>query len=192
MKYAALLEFALTLDKLKSVERRSRPAGLLRRENSAEHSWHAAAMALVLRDACAFPVDAGHAAQMLLLHDVPEIECGDTFLYDPARASAEVNEAVALGNLLEDLPAGVAGELKLLWQEYTAGVSPAACYAYAIDRLMPLLLNLANAGDVWREHGIKIEQVMAMNAVIAEVFPSLWPDLRERIEAMFESFSTLS
>ena len=103
---SALLDFVLTLDRLKNVERRNSVAGAARFENTAEHSWHAATMALVLREACAFPVDAHRASRMLLLHDVPEIECGDTFLYDAARADASQFEALALDKLLAGLPAG--------------------------------------------------------------------------------------
>ncbi|MFA9440794.1 HD domain-containing protein [Uliginosibacterium sp. sgz301328] len=183
---SALLDFVLTLDRLKSVDRRNSVAGGARFENTAEHSWHAATMALVLREACAFPVDAHRASRMLLLHDVPEIECGDTFLYDAARADASQSEALALDRLLTGLPADAAAEMKALWHEFTDAVTPEARYAYAIDRLMPVLLNIANDGDVWRRHGVSRDRVLAMNQPVAEVFPSLWPMVRARIEAIFD------
>ncbi|MFT4171736.1 MAG: HD domain-containing protein [Rhodocyclaceae bacterium] len=182
----ALLDFVLTLDRLKLVERRNGLAGGARLENTAEHSWHAATMALVLHSACAFPVDAARASRMLLLHDIPEIVCGDTFLYDAAREAASQSEEQALDQLLGALPADTAGEMAALWREFTAGQSADARYAYAIDRLMPVLLNISNDGDVWRRHGVQRAQVMAMNQPVSEAFPGLWIKVRTRIDEIFD------
>jgi len=182
---ASLLDFVLTLDGLKAVERRTRPSGIMRPENSAEHSWHGAMCALLLKDYCAFAVDAQHAALLMVVHDIPEIVCGDTFIYDPARDAAHLSEEVALGHLLAKLPVQNATQLRSLWEEFTAGQTPEARYANALDRIMPVLHNLANDGHTWREYSIKLEQVLARNQCVAEVLPRLWAIIRPRIEAAF-------
>lgn len=185
MAAQAVLDFILTLDGLKAVERRTHPSGIARRENSAEHSWHGAMCALLLKEHCAFPVDAQHAALLMLVHDIPEILCGDTFIYDPARSTAQISEARALGQLLAGLPAPNATQLRDLWEEFTAAQTPEAKYANALDRIMPVLHNLANDGQSWREYSIRLEQVIARNQGLAEVFPDLWTIIRPRIEAFF-------
>lgn len=185
-----LLEFALQLDALKSVERRTSLIGGARRENSAEHSWHAALMALSLAEQCAYAVDAGRAAQMLLIHDVPEISCGDTFIYAAERGDAQAREAAALTELLAPLPLAANAQLTALWHEFAANQSPDARYANAIDRMLPVLLNIANGGDVWRINKVPREKVLSVNGFIAEVLPSLWPNLKGRIDACFDAIET--
>ena len=185
MKTQALLDFVLTLDGLKAVDRQTKPAGLERRENSAEHSWHGALCALLLADECAFPVDARHAALLFLMHDVPEIGCGDTFVYAAARSGAEQREAAALDGLLATLPAPDAAGLRALWQEFTANATPEARYANALDRLLPLLHNLSHAGLTWREHAVPRDKVLARVSFIGEVLPRVWQHVLPRIEAHF-------
>ena len=185
----ALLDFILTLDRLKAVERRTSPSGMSRRENSAEHSWHGGVCALLLQALCAFPVNASHAALLMLVHDIPEIECGDTFAYAAEHATAHQAEALALRHLTASLPAQNAETLRALWAEFTAGETPEARYANALDRLMPVLHNLASAGRVWHAHGVTLEQVLARTQHIGEVFPALWARIRPGIEAVFEGAS---
>jgi putative hydrolases of HD superfamily len=181
----ALLDFVLTLDRLKAVERRTSPAGMIRRENSAEHSWHGALCALLLESECAFPVDAKHAALLFLMHDVPEIEYGDTFVYAAARADATEAEALGLQHLLATLPAQTAEGLRALWAEFTACETAEARYANALDRVMPLLHNIAHGGKVWRENGVSLAQVMVRNGFIAEVLPRIWTIVLPQIETIF-------
>lgn len=185
MSTDALLDFVLTLDRLKGVERRTSPAGLERRENSAEHSWHGALCALLLEQECAFPVDAKHAALLFLMHDVPEIECGDTFVYAAARADASAAEALGLERLLATLPVHTGDGLRALWAEFTTAETPEARYANALDRVMPLLHNISHGGKVWREHGVTLEQVRARNAFVADVLPGVWLRLWPKIESLF-------
>lgn len=185
MSAQALLDFILTLDRLKAVERRTSPSGMSRRENSAEHSWHGAVCALLLQAQCVFPVDAKHAALLMLVHDIPEIECGDTFVYAPERDAAHQAEVAALSHLVASLPAQNARELRALWEEFSASESPEARYANALDRLMPVLHNLSNGGLVWQAHGVRLDQVMARNRCIGEVFPEIWMIIQPRIEAIF-------
>lgn len=185
MSTQARLDFLLTLDGLKAVERRTLPSGMTRPENSAEHSWHCALCALLLEAECAFPVDARHAALMLLMHDVPEIGCGDTFAYAVERGGAEQRERGALAALLAPLPECDATRLRALWEEFEAAETAEACYANALDRLLPVLHNLSHDGHSWREHGVRLEQVMTRLARLPEVLPGVWALLRPRLEAHF-------
>jgi putative hydrolases of HD superfamily len=186
MSSQSVLDFLLALDGLKAVERCTRPSGMNRAENSAEHSWHTALAALLLVDECAFVVDARHAALLMLMHDVPEIVCGDTFAYAAAQADATLRERAGLQGLLATLPAPRAGELEALWEEFTAMETPEARYANALDRLLPVLHNLSHDGLSWREHGVQLAQVMLRLGLVAEVFPRLWPVLCARIESRFQ------
>lgn len=185
MSTASLLDFILTLDGLKAVERRTIPSGMSRAENSAEHSWHCALCALLMERECVFPVDARHTALLMLMHDVPEIGCGDTFAYAEARAGAELREREALKALLAPLPELQAGNLRALWEEFEAGVTPEARYANALDRLVPVLHNLSHDGFSWRQHKVRRDQVLARLACVAEVLPGVWQLLRPRIEQHF-------
>jgi len=185
MNIQVMLDFILSLDALKGVERRSVPSGMKRRENSAEHSWHAALCALLLEGESAFGVNVQRAALLLLMHDVPEIGCGDTFAYAVERSDATVREARALDELLSSLPAVNARELRALWEEFAANRTPEARYANAIDRLIPLLQNLSHGGLTWREHDVRLEQILAHNGQLAEVFPAIWAIVLPRIQNHF-------
>lgn len=185
MSTAALLGFILSLDGLKAVERRTIPSGMSRAENSAEHSWHCALCALLLERECAFAVDARHAALLMLMHDVPEIGCGDTFAYAAAQAGAEARERQALQELLAPLPGLEAERLGQLWEEFEACETPEARYANALDRVVPVLHNLSHDGLSWRQHGVRLEQVLARLAIVGEVLPGVWAVMRPRIEQHF-------
>ena len=155
------LGFIERLDQLKLVIRMNYLADGSRQENSAEHSWHVAMMAWVCADQADEPVDVGRAVRMLLLHDVVEIEAGDTYVYDvEARKDQEERERQAAAALYGMLPPEQAQECLVLWNEYEARQTPEARYAKAIDSLLPLLQTTANQGGFWREHGITREQVL--------------------------------
>ena len=181
----ARLDFVLGLDRLKAVERRSRPVGQPRQENSAEHSWHAALSALSLAGECTFPVDAQHAALLLLMHDVPEIINGDIIAYSDAHDSAVEDERRALHCLLAGLPGADATPLTALWEEFEARQTPESRYANAIDRLLPVMLNIATRGESWIANGIRLQQVIERNAVVGEVMPAVWARVRPQIENVF-------
>lgn len=185
MTTQALLDFVLKLDGLKAVERRTIPSGLDRRENSAEHSWHGALCALLLEGECAFAVDARHAALLMLMHDVPEIECGDTFAYADGSDTAHEREAAALSLLLATLPSQNAESLRALWEEFNANVTPEARYANALDRVMPVLHNLANHGHTWREGRVSFAQVLVRTKPVAEVLPQVWAHILPQIQSFF-------
>jgi len=135
------IEFVLELDRLKTILRQTEISDCSRRENTAEHSWHAALMALVLAEHSNEPVNAAHAAKMLLIHDVVEIDAGDTFLYDESgnEKKAEL-ETQAADRIFGLLPEDQGKELRALWDEFEAAESAEAKYAKSIDRLAPCLL----------------------------------------------------
>ena len=177
------LAFVLELDKLKTILRHTELADSSRRENTAEHSWHAALMALLLAEHANEPIDAGRAAKMLLLHDVVEIDAGDTLLYDEkGNIDKQERERKAADRLYGLLPADQAQELRALWDEYEAAESPEAKYAHAIDRFAPCLLNLASNGSAWVKNGIRYEQAYAKNAKIGDGSQALWEQAKIILE----------
>lgn len=175
------IRFVVELDRLKQVLRRTVVTDGTRRENSAEHSWHLAMMALVLADAAEEPVDPLQVARLLLVHDVVEIDAGDTFVYDTdGQATKAQREHAAADRLFGLLPAREGNELRAWWLEFEDGTSPEARFARALDRLQPLLLNYASAGQAWREHGITDDRVRAVNAPIGDGSGPLW-ELAQRL-----------
>jgi len=177
------LRFLLEIDRLKHVLRRSYLLGATRRENSAEHSWHVAVMALVLAEYSIETVDLARVVTMLLVHDIVEVDAGDTYVYDEAAvASRAERERRAATRLFELLPPDQAAELGALWEEFEAKATPEARFATALDRLMPVLHNLETGGRSWREHGITADRVIARNRGMAEGAPALWEYARARIE----------
>ncbi len=176
------IRFLLEIDSLKGVLRQSYLAGVDRRENSAEHSWHVAVMAVVLAEHANEAVDVGRVVRMLLVHDVVEVDAGDTYVYDPAAAAGKAErEARAADRLFGILPAEQGRELRVLWEEFEAGVTPEARFAAALDRLMPVLHNWATGGRSWREHGVTAERVIERNAAIAGGSEVLWTRALESI-----------
>jgi putative hydrolase of HD superfamily len=182
-RLADQLAFLLEADRLKQVERRTTIVGGERRENSAEHSWHLALFALVLAEYADESVSLPRVLMMLLLHDLVEIDAGDTFIYDEAGlASKSERETAAATRLFGLLPAEQGIELRALWEEFEARQTPDARFAGALDRLQPVLLNHANDGGGWREHGIEARRVRAVNGHIAEGSAALWVAALARID----------
>lgn len=180
----AIVEFILELDRLKGVTRKTRPLGLERYENSAEHSWQIALLAAALVHHAETALDLDRVIRMLLVHDIGEIDTGDTMVYTEGgweeRKAAEAAAARRIFGLLPD-PAGAA--LLALWHEFEAADSPEARFANAVDRAMPVLLNLANAGQSWRENGISHARVVGrVAAPIRDGCPALWEYLEGRLE----------
>ena len=154
------LAFALELDKEKSVFRQTHLSNHGRRENDAEHAWHMALMAYLLREYANEAVDIARVMLMCLLHDVVEIDAGDTYAYDEAaKESQEAREAAAAERIFGLLPTDQAEELRALFEEFDAGESADARFARAMDNLQPLLLNDSNDGGDWKEHAVTEAQV---------------------------------
>ena len=184
------ISFIIEIDQLKQVLRQSVLVGDGRRENDAEHSWHICLMAVLLREYAAEPVDLLRVVEMLLIHDIVEIDAGDTFAYDVAgHQDKEAREQKAAERLFGILPGDEAERLRALWDEFEARKTPEACYAAALDRLQPMLLNFATEGGGWKKHGIGQEQVLDYNRHMGEGAPMLW-DYAEKMvkEAVAKGF----
>ena len=167
--------FILEIDKLKSVIRQSYLLDGTRQENSAEHSWHIALMGMILAEYVEQPVDLLRTLKMLLIHDIIEIDAGDTYCYDEVGAMNQSSrENTAAERLFGLLPEDQMIELRELWKEFEARTTPEAKYAATIDRLMPLLHNYHTEGRSWREHGIKKDQVSARNEGMKDGSLALW------------------
>lgn len=168
------LAFVHELDRLKTVERQSFVLEAVRRENTAEHSWHVALMAAVLGEHLDADVDLARVVLLLLVHDVVEIDAGDTGIYDDAAADSKADrEQAAADRLYGLLPADVGTRLRDAWDEYEAGTTPEARAAHVFDRLAPFLLNLGAGGVAWRRWGVDAARVRTVLAPIAAGAPAL-------------------
>ncbi len=146
-----------------------------RRENSAEHSWHLALLALTLAEHANEPVDVARVVQMVLLHDIVEIDAGDTFLYDQQGNSSKAErEQQAAARILGLLPAAQRDEFVALWREFEERQTAESRFANALDRFMPLLHNYHNQGRPWQAHGVTREHVITMTGHIVEGSTILW------------------
>lgn len=179
-----IIDFIIELDKLKGVTRQSRPIGLTRAENSAEHSWQIAMLATSLEPYAPNPIDINHVIAMLLVHDIGEIDTGDTIVYAiggwEERKAAEL---VAVKRIFGILDATQAEKFLALWQEFEENITDEARFANAADRAMPVLLNLANNGQSWVENGISHKRVVnRIQAQIQTGCPALWEHLEIRLE----------
>lgn len=155
------LGFIIEVDKLKSVLRQSLIADGSRRENDAEHTWHLCLMAIVLAEHANEPVDLLRVLKMLLVHDIVEIDAGDTFAYDVAGHSDKAErEERAATRLFGLLPAEQGAELHALWHEFEAQESPEAKFALSMDRLAPMLLNYEAGGGGWAKNGVSADKVL--------------------------------
>jgi len=176
--------FVLELERLKSVTRKTRVVGSDRFENSAEHSWQIAMLASALAPHAPHEVDMTRVVAMLLVHDVGEIDTGDTLVYvEEGEAERKAAERAAVERIFGLLPAAQAAPFVALWQEFEDGTTAEARFAHAADRAMPALLNLANAGQSWIEHGITHERVVKrIGPPIEAGCPALWAWMRERLD----------
>ena len=170
------LSFLVEIDRLKQVRRQTLLMDGARHENSAEHSWHIAVMAPLLAEyAPAEGLDHFRVVQMLLVHDLVEIDAGDTYCYDPqARQDQHARETAAAGRIFNLLPEDQAGWVRGLWEEFEARRTPEACFAAALDRLQPLIHNFHTQGRQWRHHGVHSEQVRRRIRPLREAAPRLW------------------
>lgn len=177
------IQFIIEIDKLKQILRQTLLTDGSRRENSAEHSWHLAIMAMILGEYAPEGVDQLRAIKMLLIHDLVEIDAGDTFCYDvQANQKKAANEAQAALRLFGLLPADQAKEMRSLWEEFEARKTPTANFAAALDRIQPMLSNQQTQGGTWRIHGITRDQVMKRIAPVETGAPELWFFIQELVE----------
>jgi putative hydrolase of HD superfamily len=182
------IAFSLEIDKLTGVLRRTLLLEGSRCENSAEHSWHICVMAMLLAEHAAEPdLDVAHVIEMLLIHDLVEIDAGDTYCYDSAanidKAERELKAAERIFNLL---PADQAQRVRGLWDEFEERRTPESKFANAMDRLQAMLHNYHTQGRQWRKHGVNSRQVLERNAPIAEGSPVLWAYAKKLVEDAVE------
>jgi putative hydrolases of HD superfamily len=179
----AQMRFISEIGKLKGVLRQTTLGGLARRENSAEHSWHLAMMAAALAEHAPPGTDIGRVTAMVLLHDIVEIDAGDLFAYADAEQQGrqDLAERAAAARIFALLPADQAAALRGLWEEFTERRTPEAKFARALDRLQPMLENLAVGGGTWQEHGITADQVLVKVALIEDGSPELGSFARDLV-----------
>ena len=155
------IEFALLMDKQKNIFRQNHIADNSRRENDAEHAWHMAVMAYLFREYANEDIDISKVILMCLIHDIVEIEAGDTYAYDEeAKKSQREREDIAKKHIFGMLPSDQGRELEALFDEFGAQKTAEARFAKAMDNLQPVLLHEANGGEDWKEHEVTKEQIM--------------------------------
>lgn len=184
-----IVDFILELDKLKGVTRKSRPIGLERFENSAEHSWQIALLAASMSHFATDPVDINRVIGMLLVHDIGEIDTGDTIVY-AEEGWTEIKEAelVAVTRIFGLLPEPQQSQFMSLWLEFERAETNEARFAHAVDRAMPALLNLANNGQSWRENHISYDRVVKrIGPPIQAGCPDLWDYLKSGLDDAYNN-----
>lgn len=187
---SSLIDFIGYVDKLKSVIRKNALHDNSRAENTAEHSWHAALSAIILAPYANNPVDIHKVTRMLLIHDLVEIEAGDTSVYDKDKvAEQELAESHAADIVFNHLPEELADDLRKLWEEFETRQTPEAKYAKAIDRFLPLLSNIKNEGFSWQPLDITAKEVREVCSLIRDGSMKLWQQADKMIdEAVEEGF----
>ncbi len=170
------MRFIVEIDKLKHIERQSALTDGTRQENDSEHSWHIAAMAMLLTEySNETEIDLLKVLKMLLIHDLVEIDAGDTFLYDTLGNSTKVKrENDAADRIFKLLPDDQAAEMHSLWEEYEAKESPEARFAFAMDAIQPLLLSYHNKGWSWKKHGVVKSQIVEKKEPLKIGSTDLW------------------
>jgi putative hydrolase of HD superfamily len=183
------IRFIVEADRLKEIFRQTLCSRSRRAENDAEHSWHLCLAVIVLAEHANQPgLDVLRVLKMLIVHDLVEIDAGDTFVYDTARmADQHEREARAADRIFGLLPGDQAQDFRALWDEFEERRSPEARFASAVDRFQPILLNCLTEGSSWRRHGITEDRVLARNAMVADGSRELWDHtvkmIREAVEA---------
>ncbi len=183
---AAIIDFLVEVEKLKAVERKTSPIGLARKENSAEHSWHLCLLAIALKDQAAAHLDLLKVLKMLIVHDLGEIDAGDTLIY-AAAPDTQLQEEAGMRRVCQLLPASIGDELLALWLEFVAGETAEAQFAQAVDRVPPIVQNLVTDGQTWRPLGISLQQVLAKNNHIERGCAPMWEYLEPKIKDFFNA-----
>lgn len=181
------MKFLLEIDKEKNILRQTHLSGHGRRENDAEHAWHMAIMIYLLREYANEKIDLAKTMMMALIHDIVEIDAGDTYAYDTAAlATQQEREAKAAQRIFGLLPADQREEMLALFQEFEDYETPEARFAHVLDNLQPLMLNDSNNGGDWREHQVKRSQVYKRNARTSTGSETLWAYMEGLIQRNVE------
>jgi putative hydrolase of HD superfamily len=183
-RLASQLRFLGEADKLKTIARRTTLCDASRMENSAEHSWHLALAAMVLREYAPPGLDLLRVLELVTVHDLVEIDAGDTFAYDAAaHETKSAREQAAADRLFGLLPRGDGDRFRALWEEFEAQTSTEAQFANALDRLQPLLLNSCSGGGSWRGQNLTDRQVLRRMAPVERALPAAWPFVLAVVDA---------
>lgn len=182
-----VFSFIIEIEKLKNVHRKTKPVGLERYENSAEHSWHVCLCALMLKEYANEDINIDRVIKMLLIHDIGEIDAGDTIIYKSETKDRKEIEAAGVKRILGFLPSEKQKEeYMMLWYEFEAGITPESKYAKAIDRIPPILHNLHGNGHSWNTHNISKEKVFSVNSRIKDGSESVWESIETKLnEAVY-------
>lgn len=176
------MRFILEADKEKNIGRQTYISDGIRKENDAEHAWHLALMVILLSEYANEPIDVLKTVTMVLIHDIVEIDAGDTYAYDTAaQATAHEREQKAADRLFGMLPDDQGQKLRALWEEFEARETPEAKFARSMDNLQPMMLNAATDGKAWVEHDVKLSQVLKRNQRSHEGSERLWELMRDTI-----------
>lgn len=177
------MEFILEADKLKKITRQSYITDGSRKENDTEHSWHLALMCLLLSEYSNEDIDVLKVMSMVLIHDIVEIDAGDTYAYDDeANGTKRERELRAAERIFGILPEDQEYRFMELWEEFEEGNTKEAKFAAALDRIQPMLLNHTTGGRAWREHGVRKEQILKRNERTCEGSEKLWDFCRKIID----------
>jgi len=169
------ISFIKEIDKIKYIQRKTKLFNSDRTENDAEHSWHLAMMTIVLAEHSDTPIDVLRVLKMVLIHDIVEIDAGDTFIYDTEKSHTNTdNERMAAIRIFGLLPTEQGDELISIWEEFEAGVTNEAKFAKSMDRFEPLLQNVSNNGGTWKEFDVDFSKVVEKKKVIKEGSSTLW------------------
>lgn len=176
------LQFILEIDKVKKIIRQTPLSDASRKENDAEHSWHIALMAYLLQEYVEEPVEVSKVMLMVLIHDLVEIDAGDTYAYDEEGAKTkDERERKAADHIFGMLPEDQGMYLKALWEEFEAYETAEAKYAHLLDNFQPLLLNDAAGGISWTEHQVKKSQIYKRNEKVEETSATIWKCMQDKI-----------
>lgn len=173
-------EFIREVDKEKFIGRQTYLSDGIRKENDAEHAWHLALMTILLQEYSNEPIDVLRTVTMVLIHDIVEIDAGDTYAYDEeAKKTQREREEKAADRIFHVLPEDQGKKLRELWEEFEAGVTPEARFARVMDNAQPMMLNSATDGKAWRERGIRLEQILKRNRNTASGSEIIWEYMEE-------------
>jgi putative hydrolases of HD superfamily len=176
------MNFIVEIDKVKSIIRKSRIFHNKRYENDAEHGWHISLMALILSEYANDEIDVGKVIKMALIHDLVEIDAGDTLLYAANRNDATIDERKCAERIFGMLPEDQCNEFLALWEEFEAKETAEARFASAMDRLEPLMQNYHDNGHTWKKHNITAEKVLKLNKQIDKGSNTIWDYAKSLID----------
>lgn len=181
------INFILEVDKIKNIIRQNYLTDGSRKEDDADHSWHLALMCAILNEHANEKIDILKTMTMVLIHDIVEIDAGDTYAYDTGAIESKMDrELAAAERIFKLLPDDQAEYMRTLWDEFEENVTPEAKFASTLDRVQPFLLNAASNGKSWKEHGITFSQVLKRNTVTHEGSEALWEFQYEMMKQQVE------